>query len=147
MRILLADDRSIVRFALRTLLERQPGIEVVGEAANSEGLLNQVKTTCPDLVLLDWSLLDAVANDLLPILREADPELSVIVLSGRPEMRRTALTAGADAFVSKTDPPERLLNAIRFVDGMRAKHHQLKKEFQHRFKVRRKEPGCTGFES
>jgi CheY-like chemotaxis protein len=46
-------------------------------------------------------------------LRELCPGLPVIVLSGQPEVRRTALAAGADAFVSKADPPEQLLAALR----------------------------------
>ena len=112
MRILLADDQSNVRFALRALLERQPGAQVVGEAANAETLLSQVSTACPDLVLLNWGLPGMAADELPPALREACPDLAVIVLSGQPEARRAALAAGADAFVSKTDPPEELLAAI-----------------------------------
>ena len=52
------------------------------------------------------------AVDLLPALRQACPALSVIVLSGRPEAEDAALAAGADAFISKADPPEQLLAAI-----------------------------------
>ena len=112
MRILIADDQSNVRFALRTLLERQTGTQVVGEAANSESLLSQVKAVCPDLVLLDWNLPGAAVDELLPTLRDACPDLSVIALSGHPEARHTALNAGVDAFVSKIEPPEQLLSAI-----------------------------------
>ena len=113
MRILLADDQSNVRFALRALLEQQAGVQVVGEAVNSEALLSQVQTACPDLVLLDWNLPDIAAEELLSALRKRCPDLPVIVLSGKPEVRRAALAAGADAFVSKADPPEGLLAAIR----------------------------------
>jgi len=112
MRILLADDQSKVRFALRVLLERQPGTDVVGEATSAEDLLAQTQTTDPDLVLLGWELPGARGADLLTNLRDACPSLVVIALSGRPEARREALSAGADAFVSKGDPPERLLAAI-----------------------------------
>jgi two-component system invasion response regulator UvrY len=115
MRILLADNEANVRFALRTLLERHQGIQVVGEAVNSEAVLSQVKATCPDLVLLDWDLQGSAAVDLVPALRKVCPDLAVVVLSGQPEARRAALAAGADAFVSKTDPPEQLLAAIRSV--------------------------------
>jgi len=115
MRILLADDQSNIRFALRALLERQTDTQVVGEAANSESLLSQVQAACPDLVLLDWNLPGAAADELLPTLRDACPDLSVIALSGQLEARRAALAAGADAFVGKTDPPETLLAAIRSV--------------------------------
>ena len=113
MRILLADDRFSVRLALRTLLERQAGVQVVGEAASSAALLSQIQAACPDLVLLDWNLSEVAAGELLPALRELCPGLPVIALSGQPEVRRAALSAGANAFVSKADPPERLLAALR----------------------------------
>ena len=118
MRILLADHRLKVRFALRALLEQRPEVEIVGEAVDAEDLLAQVETVCPDLVLLDWKLQGLSAVDLLPSLRRVCPKTCVIVLSGRPEARRAALDAGADAFVSKTDPPGRLLAAIaELLDG------------------------------
>ena len=120
MRVLLADDQSKVRSALRLVLEQQPGIHVLGEAVDTTGLLDWVTVTCPDLVLLDWELPGLEADGpstgsgqrLLSTLRELCPCLAVIALSGRPEARRAALDAGADAFVSKGDPPERLLAAV-----------------------------------
>ena len=112
MRILLADDQPRVRFALRALLERQPGLEVVGEAANAEDLLAQAKETCPDMVLVDWGLTSSAGFDLLAALRGVCPDLFVVTTSGRIGVRQVALAAGADAFVSKADPPERLLAAI-----------------------------------
>jgi DNA-binding NarL/FixJ family response regulator len=112
MRILLADGQPRVRFAMRVLLERQPGVEVIGEAVDAEDLLTQVEMTCPDLVLLGWELPGLAPLDLLSALRKVGPGLLVIALSGRPEAHRAALGAGVDAFVSKGDPPERLLAAI-----------------------------------
>jgi len=112
MRILLSDDQPKVRFALRVLLERQPGVEIVGEAIAADDLLAQARTIRPDLVLLGWELPGLSATRSLSALRRACPDLYVIALSGRPEARRAALAAGADAFVSKGDPPERLLAAI-----------------------------------
>ncbi len=114
LRILLADDRTKTRFALRLLLERQPGIQVVGEAADAEELLVRAMATFPDVVLLDWELPNlAIDGSSLSALRRVCPHLCVIALSGRPETRMAALAAGADAFVSKADPPERLLVAVR----------------------------------
>jgi DNA-binding NarL/FixJ family response regulator len=112
MRILLADDQPRIRFALRVLLERQPGLKVVGEAVAAEDLLAQAESTRPDLVLLGWELPGLAAAGSLSALRRIRPDLSVIALSGRPEARRAALAAGADAFVSKIDPPDRLLTVI-----------------------------------
>jgi len=112
MRILLADSQAKVRFALRVLLDRQPGLDVVGEAASVDELLSRAAALCPDLVLLDWSVAAPLAAGLLLALRRECPGLGVIVLSGRPEAREAALGAGADDFVSKGNPPEHLLAAI-----------------------------------
>jgi DNA-binding NarL/FixJ family response regulator len=112
MRILLADDEPNVRYGLRLLLEEQPEFEVVGEAADAEELSAQLETACPDLVLLSWGLPGRQGADLLPALRSVQDDLTVIVLSGRPEARQAALDAGANAFVSKVESPERLLSAI-----------------------------------
>jgi DNA-binding NarL/FixJ family response regulator len=114
-RVLIADEAPTVQVALRVLLEQQPGFEVVGEAVDAGELLAQAELTQPDLLLLSWDL-GQVEDDLLPTLRQVCPTLYVIALSGRLKARQAALEAGADAFVSKGEPPERLLAAI---DGCR----------------------------
>ena len=122
MRVLLADDQTKVRSALRLLLEQEPGLSVVGEAAEAEDLLAQVAATQPDLVLLDWELPGLRTDDRLSVLRALCPQLKVIALSGQPEARRAALSAGADAFVSKGEPPERLLAAV---EDCRPRQHRV----------------------
>ena len=112
MRVLLADSQSRVRSALRLLLEQQPSLHLLGEAVDATGLLDWAKAACPELVILDWELPGLNAGSLLPALRELCPHLAVIALSGRPESRQAALDAGANTFVSKGDPPERLLAAV-----------------------------------
>jgi DNA-binding NarL/FixJ family response regulator len=111
MDVLLADDQPKVRSALRLLLEHEPEIDVLGEAVNATGLLDWVKAASPDLVLLDWEL-PGFDPHVLHELRQLCPSADVIALSGQPEARQAALSAGADGFVSKGDPPERLLAAI-----------------------------------
>jgi DNA-binding NarL/FixJ family response regulator len=111
MRILVADHQYKVRFALRTLLSRQPGIEVIGEAATAEELLAQVTETQPDLVLLHWRLHES-SQDLVPALQRLCPGLRVIVLSARSEAGQEALIVGAEGFVCKMDPPDKLLAAL-----------------------------------
>jgi DNA-binding NarL/FixJ family response regulator len=121
MRIVVADRQSKVRFALRTLLGRQKGLEVVGEADTGEELLAQVEAACPDLVLLHWRMSDA-GPSLLPALQRVRPGLRIIVLSARQEACAEAMLAGADAFVCKMDPPDKLLAAIEMIrsgDGYR----------------------------
>ena len=112
MHIQLADSRPRVRFALRALLEEQPGMRIVGEVTRSRDLLAQVEVICPDLLLLSWELPGLPGADLLVLLRKICPHLYVIVLSGQQAARQAALAAGADAFVSKITPPEGLLAAI-----------------------------------
>jgi DNA-binding NarL/FixJ family response regulator len=112
MRVLIADDQPKVRYALQVLLNQENGMNVVGEVAEAEDLLALAEATRPDVVLFDWGLPGAAAPDLLSALRTVSPGLWVIVLSAWPGARQAALSL-ADAFVSKADPPEKLLNALR----------------------------------
>ena len=112
MLVLLADDQAKVRSALRVLLGQQPGIEILGEAVDTTGLIDWVKAAPVDVVLLDWELPGLPPAALLPLLRSHGPGVRVIVLNSHPEVRAAALAEGADAFVSKGDPPEILLAAI-----------------------------------
>ena len=113
MRVLLADGQAKVRSALRLLLGCEPGIEILGEAVDTTGVLDWVKATCPDVILLDWDLPGVPPSSLLPLLRFHCPRARVVVLSSHPEAREAALADGADDFVSKGDPPEVLLAAIQ----------------------------------
>ena len=114
--VLIADSRVHARSAMRLLLAQEPDVVVVGEAADVDAAISAIAVCRPDVVLLDWELArqspgqngDAALDDL----RVASPESFVIALSGLPEARREALAAGADAFVSKGDPPEKLLAAV-----------------------------------
>ncbi|MHB1417542.1 MAG: response regulator [Chloroflexota bacterium] len=123
MRILLADDQLEVRSALFLLLDQEPDISVVGEASEASGLLSQLQTADPDLVLLDWELpglhgkdaATTAGNGLWKGLCSQNPRPLLVALSGRPEARRAAVAAGADGFVSKGDPPEELLRTLRAV--------------------------------
>lgn len=113
MRILLADDESRVRSALRLLLEQELGEQVVGEAVDGASLVEIVHQTRPDLLLLDWEL-PRLVETTVAVLRAILPSLKIIVLSGRPEkIPPPALTASVDAFLSKSDPPDRLLKVLR----------------------------------
>ena len=112
MRILLADDQPKVRFALRTLLERRLGLEIVGEAVDIRDMWEQVETTCPDLLLLDWELPGPRARDLMSALRAICPNLRVIAMSAHTDVQQDALQADVDGFVCKCEPPDSLLAAI-----------------------------------
>ena len=113
MRILIADDQERVRFALRVLLAQQPGLQVVGEVSNGEALLAQASSVGADLALVDWELPWLAEAGGLPALHRSSPTLQIVVLSSRPGVRQAALAVGGAAFVSKGEPPERLLAVIR----------------------------------
>jgi len=90
----------------------QQGFTVVGEATEAKGLLTQAEALKPDLVLLDWGLPGRPA-DLIDRLHAIDPRPKVVAMSSRLETGRVALAAGADAFVSKSDGPDWLLETLR----------------------------------
>ena len=112
MRVLIADDQIQVRSALRLMLDQELGQAVVDEAGDVERLLELAEGPRPDLVLLDWELPAEGGAAALSVLRSAWPGLKVIALSGRPEASHESLAAGVDAFISKVDPPERLVEAV-----------------------------------
>ena len=112
MRILIADRQAATRSALRMLLQEEDGLKVVGEAADSENLLSQMVPAHPDIVLLDWDLPGAPIQTLLSAIRASGNHVYVVVLSGRSEDVGNALAAGADAFVSKANPPTQLVMAV-----------------------------------
>ena len=111
MRVLIADDQPSVRSALKLVLEQQ-GIDVAGDVSDSRELLAWLKTNQADLLLLDWELPNQPGKKIIPILRARYPRLAVIVLNSRPQTRTEAISAGADGFVSKGDPPEYLLSLL-----------------------------------
>lgn len=113
LNILIGDAQPRVRFGLHVLLEEQPGWRVAGEAIDAQALLDRICGGCPDLVLLDWELPGMSAEELLATIRRACPDLRVIFMSGKDELRDAALQAGADVFAYKADPPGKLLRLIR----------------------------------
>jgi len=114
-RILVADNDARVRSALQHLLRLEPGQIEIRESADLESLASQIREFQPDLVLLDWELPGRPAAALLLALHSLSHHPQFIVLSKRPESEEAALAAGADAFVSKSDPPERLLHSLRML--------------------------------
>ncbi len=112
MDILLADHQPKVRFALRVLLEQHMDYTIVAEVSEASSMLERAAALHPDLILLEWDL-SSCGCDLLRRLRESCPAARLVVLSARPEVRLSVLAAGADAFVSKMEPPERLFAAIQ----------------------------------
>jgi DNA-binding NarL/FixJ family response regulator len=115
IRVLLVDDQALFREGLRTLLGMQPGLEVVGEAANGEEALRLAAKLRPQVVLMDLRMpvLDGVTATRR--LREAQPDCRVIVLTtfDDDEYVFEGLRAGAVGYLLKDVPSEKLVEAIR----------------------------------
>lgn len=114
-RVYLADAKSEERSALRLLI-LDLKMEVVGEAADWLTTLAQVPISRTDILLVEWDLLPSEPSTALEELRKACPAALVIVLISHLDARQqAALSAGADAFISKGETPERVAERLRTV--------------------------------
>jgi two-component system response regulator DesR len=114
-RVFIADARSEERSALRLLL-LDMNMEVVGEAADWPTTLTAASVCNAGMLLVDWDLLPSAPNAALDELRKACPAALVIVLISHLTARQqAALSAGADAFISKGETPERVAERLRIV--------------------------------
>jgi DNA-binding NarL/FixJ family response regulator len=114
-RVYVADAKPDERSALRLLL-LDLNMKVVGEAADWETTLVQAPISRTDMLLIDWDLLPNSPTAALDELRRACPAALVIVLISHLDARQqAALSAGADAFISKGETPERVAERLRTV--------------------------------
>lgn len=111
-RVFIADDQRSVRSSLRLLLEQQGIVTVVGEAADSVGLLRLLAKTKADVLLLDWELPGLPIAQLLRYIHYEHPHLPILPMSSRPEARQQALDAGLNFFLSKGAPPETVCQTL-----------------------------------
>jgi DNA-binding NarL/FixJ family response regulator len=112
-RVFIADAKPEERSALRLLLQDMK-MEVVGESSNWEETIEWAPTSKLDMFLVDWDLLPQSPNSALETLRKACPGALVIVLISHLDARQqAALSAGADAFISKNEMPERVAERLR----------------------------------
>jgi len=117
--VLLADDQAMVRAGFRMILESDPGIAVVGEAANGEQALDSTRRLRPDVVLMDIQMpIEDGLQATRRITSESPPLPSrVVILTTfeRDEYVFDALQSGASGFLLKNAPPEELVHAVRVV--------------------------------
>ena len=114
IRILLVDDHTLFRRGLTALLSRDPGLQVVGDAADAGEALRRAASLQPDIILLDNHLPGVSGIDALPALREAAPHASVLMLTISEDENdlAAALRAGACGYLLKTMEGEALASAI-----------------------------------
>jgi DNA-binding NarL/FixJ family response regulator len=117
IRILLIDDQTTIRQALQMLLEREPGFEIVGGAADGETGIAFVERLQPDLVLVDIEMPGIDGIETTRIIKERFPKTNILVLTGQDDQSflQRALQAGAKGYLLKTTPAEDLIYAIRSV--------------------------------
>jgi DNA-binding NarL/FixJ family response regulator len=113
MRIIVADHNRKTLWALRTLLEEESDMEVVGEAQSRQELQILAKEFGADLILLDSQLCGREAKALIMELHGLKPKPIVIAMSSNNEDGRPMLRAGADVFISKGEEPVWLLDTLR----------------------------------
>ncbi|MET9508361.1 response regulator transcription factor [Streptomyces flavidovirens] len=116
--VLLVDDEPLVRAGLRAVLEAQPDIEVVGEAADGAAVIPLVRRLRPDVVAMDvrMPLMDGIEATRL-VLRTVDspPKILVVTTFENDEYVYEALRAGADGFLIKRARPSEIVNAVRLI--------------------------------
>ncbi|MEA2268940.1 MAG: hypothetical protein QOF29_2569 [bacterium] len=117
IRVVIADDHAVVRQGLRTLLELQDEIEVVGEAVDGEDAVAQVEATAPDVALLDLVMPRLDGIEAIRRIRERCPATRVLVLTSFADDDTVlpAVRAGAAGYLLKDVQPADLISAIRTV--------------------------------
>jgi DNA-binding NarL/FixJ family response regulator len=117
IRVLVADDQSLVRAGFRMLLADQPDIDVVAEAVNGAEAVEKAARFHPTVILMDIRMPELDGLHATRRILAADPAARVLILTtfDLDEYIYEALSAGASGFVLKDDPPEQLLAAIRTV--------------------------------
>ena len=112
MRVFIVAKKASLRYALTTLLQTRPGIEIAGGATDKKSLFAQVESNPSDLLLLDETLSRELAKEVIVPLQQFDPCPAILVFDGQAEAKQAYLDADAAAVINKGDPPKNLLTAI-----------------------------------
>jgi len=117
IRILIADDHPIVRQGLKQIISEEPAMQVLGEAQNSQEVLELVRKKNWDVVVLDITMPGRSGLDVLKELKTHRPRLPILILSVHPEDQYAlrVLKAGASGYLTKESAPDVLVTAIRKV--------------------------------
>ena len=119
LRIFLADDHAVVREGLKTLINAQPDMEVVGEAEDGHEAVLKADNCASDIVVMDLSMPRMNGVQATEVLRKMCPEMKVLALTMHEDASylRSLLEAGASGYVLKRSAPQDLVHALRSVAG------------------------------
>lgn len=117
IRVLLADDQSLVRAGFRMILKAEPGIEVVGEAGDGAEVVARARELSPHVILMDirMPIVDGIEATRRIVTDETSPRVLVLTTFDLDEYVYGALRAGASGFLLKDAPEEQLVSAIRVI--------------------------------
>lgn len=117
IRILLADDHTVLRAGLRVLLGAEPEFEIVGEAADGKTALDEAKRLRPDVAVLDVGLPDMSGIELARLVKHESPTTAIVMLTMFEDdaLLRTAMQAGASGYIVKRAAEAELVDAIKSV--------------------------------
>jgi two-component system response regulator NreC len=128
VRVLIVDDHAVVRSGLKLVLGAAEGIEPVGEAGSAREAVFELRSTKPDVILLDVVMPDGSGIDAIPTLLKEHPDVKILVLSMQDDPRyvREAISAGASGYVLKEAADNEVVQAVREVArGGRYVHPEL----------------------
>jgi two-component system, NarL family, response regulator NreC len=113
--IVLADDHTVMRNALRLLLDAEPGFEVVAEAGDADAAVRYVRGHKPAVLILDLNMPGRPSLEAIPDIHEASPDTEIVVLTmqNEPAFARRALQAGVRGYVLKEAADSELVQAVR----------------------------------
>jgi NarL family two-component system response regulator LiaR len=117
IRILIADDHAVVREGLRALIDTEPGMELLGEAADGVEAVAKFRSLHPDVTLLDLLMPHMGGLEAIDRIKQEDPDARILVLTSFDEDERVfqAVKSGALGYLLKDTAPHELLRAIREV--------------------------------
>ncbi len=127
IRLLIADDNALVRSGLRSMLQREPGIEIVGEARNGREAVELCRSLRPDLVLMDVRMPEMDGLEATRAIKRELPETGVLMVTMHEnrDYMLEATKAGAAGYVLKDAPRNELLSAVRRVLGNEPSNSQV----------------------
>jgi len=117
IRLVLSDDHTILRVALRELLARESDLEVVGEAGTGAETVEVVARTLPDVLVVDIAMPDVNGVEITRRVRACAPDVKILALSGHADRRfvQAMIRAGACGYMVKSDTGTELVQAIRSI--------------------------------